>query len=189
MELSPDAQQLLKAIADERSLLLQPLYDELNRLRAEAANVIRDAALNRTEMDAVGRATGVAQAFGLLSAAHVITVAVRRVEDRMAARLMAEPEPQELIKLVEVPGDVPPVEDMTATQRSALLNDLLLDALGYVNGAETSADGSASNDLAHDRFEVALAFVQLIRQASWPEGYLKAARQYSNPQRAHDDDE
>lgn len=55
------------------------------------------------------------------------------------------------------------------------LNDfyeMLLEQVGYVDGAETSADGSADNDLAHVRAQTVLKFIELVKGHSTPEDLL-----------------
>lgn len=49
---------------------------------------------------------------------------------------------------------------------------LLLDRIGYVDGAETSADGSADNDLAHERAQAVLKFIELVKNSSVPESFI-----------------
>lgn len=48
----------------------------------------------------------------------------------------------------------------------------LLDRLGFIDGAEVTADGSADNDLAAERAKAVLRFIALARQSAWPEGLL-----------------
>lgn len=50
--------------------------------------------------------------------------------------------------------------------------DMLLEQVGYVDGAETSANGSADNDLAHARAQAVLKFIKLIKGHSIPEALL-----------------
>lgn len=49
-----------------------------------------------------------------------------------------------------------------------LLYDVLLDQVGFRDGAEVTADGSAGNDLAVERAQVVLEFIQLAARSPLP---------------------
>lgn len=56
------------------------------------------------------------------------------------------------------------------------LSQVVAEYCGYVDGAETTADGSADNDLAMERTEALLGIAQEFRMSSVPEQVAKAAR-------------
>lgn len=57
----------------------------------------------------------------------------------------------------------------------AMLEWLVLSRCGYVDGAEVTAHGSADNDLAHERAQVALKLIDYVAESGWPEGILERA--------------
>lgn len=52
------------------------------------------------------------------------------------------------------------------------LYDMVLDRVGYRDGAETTADGSADNDLAHERAHAVMRFIDLPAGSTLPGEFL-----------------
>jgi hypothetical protein len=49
------------------------------------------------------------------------------------------------------------------------IRDRLLDLCGFMDGGEVTAEGSASNDLAHERADVIMRMIDPVRKAGYPE--------------------
>jgi len=62
-----------------------------------------------------------------------------------------------------------------ATVDDATFYSALLDRVGFVDGAEVTADGSAHNDLAHERAQEVLAFISEAAHSAWPEELRRTA--------------
>lgn len=236
-ELPAGARAVLRAWTTEREMLLQPLYDQINELRMNAAKCMDAAESGGSQAD-YGAALLATEAYGIELAATAITGALRKVEDRLAARMVAdgaaETAPARLpdawagvdmdddALIVGVlhdaqvePGSVNPrawpyvarllraatgqlfgtplglkaagqiARAMTQAfmgeravremMDDAAFADALLNRCGFIDGAEVTADGSAANDLAHERREVVVKLIDMVRRSSWPEGILNAA--------------
>lgn len=186
MQMSNLARDLLKAWANERSQLLQPLYDAVNEVRTGAMAAVKLASMTDTGLDQIGRSAEAARAFGAESAALVVTVALRSVEDRLAARMMAEELRvqefgQDALVFNRKSGELDqPNRDGYQVVDDGTLYDALLDRCGFEDGAELTSDGLADNDLAHERADAVMAFLGLIRHVGSPLDAMDAVMRYAN---------
>lgn len=174
--LSEDAVGILRALEQQRVAFVQPLYDVVDEVRRSSARQLIEANSGTTDLDPVGRACLMAQAYGQQGATLAFVVGIRKMEDRLAADMMAS---RELEPLVETRTEDQQLNLGRARAEVAKerLEDLLATELGFRDGAEVTADGSAENDLADERLAVVLDFIKLVRKSAWPESHLQAVRE------------
>lgn len=233
--LSEQAQAILRAWTAEREMLLQPLYDQINELRGMAAKLMDTAIGSDPHVGAMSAA----EAYGVELSATALVNALRKVEDRLGARMIAEGDSATaparlpdawagtdlddeaftvgvLHDAQVTPGSVNPMAwpyvarllraatrqlfgtplglkaagQVARAMTSAFMGERelrqamddeaftshLLDLCGFVDGGEVSADGSADNDLAHERREAAEQLISMVRQSGWPQAIVDAAR-------------
>lgn len=95
---------------------------------------------------------------------------MRRITAEMAAGLA------EIAELVGLPRDCDEPEVIAGCVRERLANpdrdralyEAVLDRVGYHDGAETTPEGSADNDLAHERAQAVMRFVDLAAGSTLP---------------------
>jgi hypothetical protein len=61
-------------------------------------------------------------------------------------------------------------QDQTITKQ---LRDLVLERCGFRDGAEVTADGSADNDLAHERADAVMRFIERVSRHVFPDALLE----------------
>lgn len=91
---------------------------------------------------------------------------MRRIVAEMAAGLA------EIAELVGLPRDCDEPEIIANCVRERLapppLYEMVLDRVGYHDGAETTSEGSADNDLAHERAQAVMRFIDLAAGSTLP---------------------
>lgn len=96
---------------------------------------------------------------------------MRRIVAEMAAGLA------EIAELVGLPRDCDEPEIIVNCVKERLatppkLYEMVLDRVGYHDGAETTAGGSADNDLAHERAQAVMQFIELAASSTLPGNLL-----------------
>jgi hypothetical protein len=74
-----------------------------------------------------------------------------------------------------------PVPSKTGIPALTRLHDAILDLCGHRDGAEATADGSADNDLAHERTDAIMQFIIVASTHPNPHKLLTPTTQLINP--------
>lgn len=111
---------------------------------------------------------------------EVIADAIRVAGRDIAAQLAESFGPRQEVRLVTDGADLigdelrktfeTPEERETRLKRE--IYDRVLTLCGFTDGGEVTADGSADNDLAHERAGAVAKIIDVVRGSNWPEGYV-----------------
>lgn len=111
---------------------------------------------------------------------EVIADAIRAAGQDIAAQLAESFGPRQEVRLVtdgaelikdELQKAVETPEDREARLRHEI-RGRVLKLCGFEDGGEVTADGSASNDLAHERADALMVVLDAIRLSGWPEAFV-----------------